>query len=91
MKTETTQLWSIYVGAWQTYHTIRAATHKLPNLTDLATPSYYVDEQLPKDAGPGRRLLWGTVMNKDGTYGDDKLYRLTKRGLVFVRTVPREQ
>jgi len=84
-KVETTQLWSIYKGKYQTYHTIRVEDHGILNMTDLSTRSYYTDST---KTNLGRRLLCGTRMLRKGNkilYGNDVWYRLNKDGLRFVR------
>ncbi len=88
LKIETTQIWNLRVGAYQTWHTVRASNHSINELTDLTTPSYYTAEEVNK--APHSARLWvGSVMHKDEcgqtTYGSYRWYRLTKRGFVFVR------
>ena len=85
MKVETIQLWSIYKGKYQTYHTIRAEHHGIPDMTDLATRSYYTNNT---KTSLGRRLLCGTrMLRKDNKilYGSEVWYRLNNNGLKLVR------
>jgi hypothetical protein len=48
LKYEVTSLWSIYAGKYQTWYTIRAEDHKIPGLSDIATPSFYTDDIYPR-------------------------------------------
>ncbi len=47
MEIETHSIWSVHAGKFQVWNTIRAEHHKIPNVSDLTTPSFYSDEEYP--------------------------------------------
>jgi hypothetical protein len=87
MRMITNQMWSLRTGKYQTYHTVRAENHKIPNMTDLTTPSYYTSngDVVTCEAN---RLFFGTVMyagsDRRVTYGNEVWFRFTGRGFVRV-------
>lgn len=81
MKIKTDCLWSIYKGKYQIWHTILREDHKIPNLSNLTTRSYYSNHPSGGKVNSNRFWIGFLLDQPKRTF----VFRLTKNGFKYVR------